>query len=214
MLASDITIRTNDILQDPNNTRWPLAEQYRWISDAQRAVVNAIPGASATNVAVQLIPGTKQALPAGGIRLIAPVRNMGTTGLTPGRAIRMEKRSTLDVNMPDWHSAPAETAVKVIAFDEDNPRNYYTYPPVHATTQVWVEIIYSGSPAEITAAGSQLTVDDIYLPTIVDYVIYRAHSKETDYAVKGVAQVHGAAFASALGLRDASDAKISPNNNK
>lgn len=213
MIGSDITTRVVDILQDPNNTRWPVAELLRWISDAQRAIVNAIPGASAINAALQLVPGTKQSLPAGGVRFLRPVRNMGADGSTPGRAIRMEKAATMDINNPDWHTVAAETAVKVIVFDEDNPKNFYTYPPVHAVTQVWAEYVYSAAPSEITAVDNTLTVDDIYLPAVVDYVVYRAHSKEVDYANKGIADRHGAAFAAAIGIRDVTDAKASPNNN-
>lgn len=212
MIGSDITSRVDDVLKDPTNVRWSQAEKLRWISDAQRAIVNAIPSASAVNASLQLAAGAKQSIPATGVRFLHPIRNMGSNGSTPGQIIRMVPFDTMVENKPDWFTTTADVAIKAVIFKENNPKNFYTYPPVHATTAVYIEYVYSAAPAEITAVGNTLTVDDIYMPAVVDYVIYRAHSKESTYAVKGIAERHLTAFMTAIGVRDAADIKASPNN--
>ena len=91
LTGANLLARIKDILQDNTSVRWPEAELIRFINDAQREIVNYRPESSATTSNVQLVAGTKQSLPSGGLRLIKVTRNMSDTsgGATGKRAIRL-----------------------------------------------------------------------------------------------------------------------------
>lgn len=210
---ASLIVRAGDLLQDVTNIRWTQDELLRWLNDGQREIVLQRPEASAVNASVLLVSGTKQTLPALGLRLLDLPRNMGVGGSTPGRAIRLVQREVLDAQLPDWHSSTASVPVKHFMFDERNPRNYYVYPPVPASPTAYAEAIYSTAPTDCTLGGN-LNLDDIYGNVILDYVLYRAYSKDAEYAANGQRAVaYYQVFASALGIKDAADMKASPNKN-
>jgi len=203
--------RANDLLNDTTNIRWTQPELLRWLNDGQREVVLNIPAAGAVNSPVLLVAGTKQTIPASGIRLLDVVRNLGATGLVPGRAVRVTERESLDAMMPDWHAYAATAPVRHFMFDERDPRHFYTYPPVPATQPVYVEMIYSAAPAECILGGS-IGLDDIYGNVLLDYVCYRAWSKDADTpAAAQKAQSYYALVANALGIKHKGDVLSSPN---
>lgn len=213
MQASVILTRATDILQDTTSVRWPEAEMLRWMSDAQREIVLYRPDASVTNTNFQLASGaTKQTLPSQAIRLIDVVRNMGAAGSTPGRVIRNINREILDAQIPTWHSDAGAAEVKHFMWDARDPKNFYVYPK--PTSASYVEVIYSVSPTEITTNSQNISVDDFYANTILDYMLYRAYSKDAEYtgnAQRAVA--HYQAFTTALGIRRTTDTTNSPNTN-
>ena len=90
LTGNNLLSRIKDTLQDTTSVRWPEAELLRYINDAQREIVNFRPESSAKTANVQLVTGTKQALPTDGLRLIKVTRNMSGTGNATGkRAIRI-----------------------------------------------------------------------------------------------------------------------------
>lgn len=200
ILASTILSRAGTIIQDETNARWPQAELLKWLNDGQREIVLLKPDSYAQNESVALVAGTKQSIPATGIALIDVVRNMGTGGSTPGRAIRLIQRKILDEQLPDWHTETAAAIIKHFTFDDRDPKRYYVYPPSDGTTKI--EVVYSSAPADVTVSDP-ITLDDIYSNALLDYVLYRAYQKDADYAAND-ARVAAAyqAFQNSLGLRD------------
>lgn len=210
---ASLLVRAGDLLQDVTNIRWTEDELLRWLNDGQRAIVLERPEATAVNTPVLLVAGTKQTLPALGLRLLDLPRNMGVGGATPGRAIRLVQREVLDAQIPYWHSSTASVPVKHFMFDERNPRNYYVYPPVPVSPPAYAEAIYSTAPTDCTLNGN-LNLDDIYGNVILDYVLYRAYSKDAEYAANAQRAVACyQVFAAALGIKDAADMNASPNKN-
>ncbi len=96
-------------LLDSNNLKWTRAELLSWLNDGLRQIVLMQPNATNTRSSVQLVAGTRQKLPTGGWMLLGIYRNMGTTGTTPGRAVRISSRELLDAFNPNWHTATAST---------------------------------------------------------------------------------------------------------
>jgi len=174
------------------------------------SIVREKPEASVTNESVALVAGTKQSLPSTGILLIDVVRNMGADGDTPGNSIRIIMRKILDAQVPDWHlTAGAAAIIKHYMFDPRDPTNYYIYPPSDATSQV--EIIYSSAPT-IVSAGENISIADVYESVLIDYILYRAYSKDADYAANAQrAQGHYQAVLQALGLQEKAETAFSPN---
>lgn len=214
--AQTIIDRAETILQDTTNIRWPASELVQWFNDAQREIVNFKPESSVTNTVLQLAQDTKQTLPSAAIRLIDVVRNMGS-GSTPGSAVRLVMREVLDAQRPDWHTEAGATTIRHYIFDARNPKNFYVYPKP-STGTVNLEVVYSVAPTDVTESGGtvsgNLALDDIYSNAVLDFILYRAYSKDAEYAQNAQrAAAHFQQFTTSVGARTATDGAVNPNAN-
>jgi hypothetical protein len=179
--------RVQAILQDTTGIRWPVvSELVLFVNDAQREVALLKPDASAVNATVTLATGTKQDIPTAGNRLLRVVRNMSAaSGGTGKRSVRLVSRDILDSQTPDWHDptvsgdAAHTNIIKHYVYDEQNPRNYYVYPGVAGSA--YVEIVYSANPTTVAQNGN-LSIPDIFANAVADYVLFRAYTKDAEYA--------------------------------
>lgn len=209
--AQDVINKAQIILQDTTGIRWPdSTELLGWLNDGQREVLILKPNAYVKNVSMQLAAGTKQSIPANGIQLIDLPRNMGSNGATPGRAIRIVMREILDAQNPDWHTETPNPVIKHFTFTPLDPKHFYVYPPATDNTQV--EVVYSAAPENVSALSDPITLDDIYANVLVDYILYRAYSKDSDYAANperaGASQ---AAYVGALTGKTKAEVIVNPN---
>lgn len=215
--ASAIINRARDVLIDVGATRWTDPELLRWLSDGQRTVVMAIPAASSKRATLALAAGTVQSIPADGYTLLTVERNNGAAnGSTPGRVIRLVSRELVDNFNPDWHTATAKAVAQSYMFDPNVPKQFYVSPPNTGTG--YADIVYSQMPAELTSTASTLTVDDIFQTPLVDYVLYRAFQKDSDYVVTTsvysavtLASSYLEAFKTAIGVSDQALVASNPN---
>ena len=210
--VNSILEKVSRILQDATNVRWPQAELLDDLNDAQREVVLYKPQACVKNVSVLLSAGqTKQSLPSDAIQLIEVVRNMGSNGTTPGGAIRITSREVLDAQVPTWHSdANLAGTIKHYCFDARDPKTYYVYPKAPATT--WnVDVVYSAAPTDCVLGGT-IQIDDIYANALLNLMLYRAYSKDAEYAQNAqlAAAYYQAALAS-LGVKTQNEMSQNPN---
>ena len=216
LTGTNLLDRIRDTLQDTTSVRWTEAELLRYINDAQREIVNFRPESSATTTNVQLVTGTKQTLPSGGLRLIKITRNMSDAsgGATGKRAIRLVNVDILNTQEPDWHDGTISThgtTVKHYVFDDDDPRNYYVYPGVSGNA--YVEIVYSAAPTDLSAASSTISIDDIYGNAIIDFVLYKAYLKDAEYAGNQQrASTHYQLFTASIGQGNQAQMLLDPNN--
>lgn len=178
--------RVQATLQDTTGVRWPVNDELvLWVNDAQREIAVLKPDATAKNVTVTLATGTKQEIPSDGNRLLRVVRNMSSG--QGRRAIRLVSRDVLDAQTPNWHDPTQQgdtafsSVVKHYVYDEQNPRNFYVFPGVSSGGSVDVEIVYSSNPATVTASDN-LGVPDMYSVAIMNYVLYMAYMKDSEYA--------------------------------
>lgn len=211
LTAAQILTRAEDIIQDQTNVRWPEDELLRYLNDGRREISIARPDLYAVTTVITLAAGTKQSLPADGTRFLDGIRNVSGAAApyTPGRAIRIVEREILDAQKPDWHTETQTATIMHFMYDERTPRTFYVYPPSNGGK---LEISYSQSPAEITNTATELTQEDIYAGALVDYVCYRAFSKDSEYAGDdGRAVKHYAQFLQALGIGNRMNALTSPN---
>lgn len=213
--GSAIVARAADVLQDQSNVRWPLTEQVRWVNSGQREIVLLRPDAKYLNASVALAIGTKQTLPAGGLKLLDVIRNMGVAGATPGNVIRPIAKEVLDAQMPDWHTqANAGGIIKHFMFDVRFPLNYYVYPQVPASPVVQVEIAYSVAPTDLATQADNIDLPDIYEGPLLNYLLFRCYSKDAEYAGDpNRAASYYQLFLAGLGLKTKVDITVSPNNN-
>ena len=176
-VVKEILDRASIVLQDPGFVRWSKSEMLDWVSEAQIAIART-PGAYSKVKVVQLVEGTKQTIPADGWSLLTVTRNFsGEDALTP---IRLVTRSLLDACVPDWHMSYRRPLVENYTYDDRFPREFFVYPPNDGSGEV--EMIYMGIPAEVTSESQELELDDTFFPALLSYVLFRAFSKESDYA--------------------------------
>lgn len=181
LTAASILDRVRSQLVDEDATkRWSDAELLRLLSDGQRMIATMDPSATSTVSSVLLASGSRQTVPSGGKRILSVIRNMGTDGATPGRAVRLVDSDMLDTYDADWHAETKALVVKNYMFDPSEESAYYVWPPSNGVG--YVQLNYSKIPVELTATTDSLAVSDIYAPALFDYTMWRAHSKDSDFA--------------------------------
>ena len=196
--AQTIIDKASVQLIDLANIRWTRSELLAWLNDGMRQIVLIQPSASSTTVSKKLDAGTRQSLPTGGWLLLQMYRNMGTSGTTPGRAIRIVSRELLDNFNPNWHTATAAAEVRNYIYDTQDQTAFYVYPPNTGTQ--YVELNYSAQPTNLTSESEVIPIFDIYQSSLVDYILYRACSKDAEYAPGlQLAQGYLATFVAAVG---------------
>jgi hypothetical protein len=178
--GQDIVSRARLVLDDANTTGWSNDELALWINDACLFVALLRPDSCVVNANMTLAAGSRQSIASltpPGLRLLDVVYNV-----TTGRAMRMVDRRRLDSTNPTWHAADG-AAPTDYTFDNRDPTTFYVSPPAAAGQQL--NIVYSRVPVKITAAelnSADLSPPDIYLDPIVNYVLFRAKSKEAEHA--------------------------------
>jgi hypothetical protein len=197
-------------LLDQSNTRWTRAELLGWINDAQRQITVMSPNATNKVAIVKLDPGTRQSIPSDGWTLLDIIRYMGTTGTTPGRVPRIISQQILNDFNPNWHSATPVTVPLNYVYDQQDQTVYYVYPPSNG--KGYLQINYSPVPADVTSESSTLYVNDIFQTAVLDYVLYRANSKDAEYA-PGLALASGylQTFMATMGAKSKEEIENSPN---
>lgn len=215
--AQSIVRRVVETLQDNTSVRWPVNELVRYLNDGQREIVLYRPDAMVTNTTLTLVSGSKQALPANGAKLIEIVRN--NTGSSK-RAVRMVNREILDAQAPNWHNITGVTEILHFSYDPRDPKVFYVYPPA-AASGASLDIVYAALPTDITepadgstysAVSGNISVPDIYGNVLQDYMLYRAYSKDSEYAGNAArAQAHYGVFANALGIEIKATIAVAPN---
>ena len=197
-------------LSDLSAVRWSRAELLDWINDAQRTIVLMAPNSTNYTTTVQMAAGTRQTIPSDGWVLLDVYRNMGTTGSIPGRAIRLVSKELLDGFNPDWHSDSPTTAVKNYLFDTQDQTAFWVYPPSDGTGRI--QINYARLPVPCSTENDPIYVNDILQTAVLDYVLYRACSKDAEYAPGlELAAGYWASFTTALGLKGEAEKINNPN---
>lgn len=214
--AQSIIRRCVDTLQDSTSVRWPVAELVRYLNDGQREIVLHRPDAGLSSATISCVAGTKQSIPPNGAKLIEVVRNAKPGGTF--RAVRLTNKELLEAQIPNWHTMTPQDEVLHFMYDARDPKGFYVYPP--ATTNARLDITYSAYPTDIaeppdgstyTAVTGNISVPDIYANALQDYILYRAYTKDSEYAGNAQrAQAHYAAFANALGVEVKATVAVSP----
>ena len=218
LLASSVVAKAKTIIQDTTNIRWQDTEHLTYLNDGQREVAMLRPDSTSRLAVMQLSAGTRQTIPSDGIAILKVIRNMGTTGATPGQAIRLIPMDTLDSNVPAWHSAAASATTLHYMTDQRMPHNFYVYPQANGAT--YAEILYACAPLDIpSVAQSSATYTQA---TTVVTVTQAAHGYQVGSWVKfvassgagvtGVYQVQAVPTTSTFTLTSATSQTVSTSN--
>jgi hypothetical protein len=215
----DIITRAKTLLQDTTSVRWPSTELQLWLNDAYRDIVNLRPDSNTQTDTFTCAAGARQYLTTvfpNALRLIAVIRNTAATS-TLG-AVRLIDRQVLDDQRRTWYGETAADTIQHYMFDPRLPKEFLVYPP--ATTDAELEVAYASVPTSHTLTESELNnvgttetirIDDSFSGAILDYILYRAYSKDAEYAANAQRAVgHYQAFQGALGAKGQSEAASQP----
>jgi len=209
ILASSIIARVSELAQDDSNITWLENQALEWLNDGQRAVAIVRPDASISVGTMLLVPGTRQTI--SGHRLMSVIRNMGTDGVTPGRAIRLVDRGAKDEFDPYWHQATPAAEVKEYIYDERTPNKFYVWPPRFNSSIHAIEISQSITPSGVASVSDPITLDDNYAPALIEWIAYRFFSRDAEEVTSlQRAVTHFQQFFSILGQKLQVDLAISP----
>lgn len=165
-------------------------------------------------LAASLIPGDGSTpTNVRGVMLADIIRNMGANGATPGAPIKVIPREVQDNIDPTWHVTPGTGVVDHFMYDPRMPKNFYVVPAV-AAVATWVEMAYSIAPTELPVpatdsatlytpgaanAATVISIDDLYIDDLVNYVCARAYLKDSEYANnQQLVQMYSGMFTSSL----------------
>jgi len=206
----DILDRASIILQDDTHVRFPQAELLKFFNDAQLEIVLHRPDANIVNATLSLADGSKQTIPSAALRLVDVVRN------TDGRAITQVSRQILDETLPTWHEKLASSnKIEHYIYDPADPKTFYVYPKAELGVHS-LEILYSAVTATITISDystdtTVIGIDDIYANAVLDYMLYRAYQKDSEFAGNlQKAMMHYSSFSNAIGIKSQADGALTP----
>ncbi len=238
ILVKDLFYRVSAQLSDlsPQFTRWTHTDLVDYYNDGARAIAKLMPSATMRMDSIKLDPGVRQSLDSVGPTRIIPgdgstpttlqcnqlvdvVCLMGEDGQTPGDAMRLFDRNAMDLMYPQWGSktgTPREYAV-----DERMPKTFWVYPGVASDETWWVRCMLLADPVALpydgdySASGSDTTVlsiDDVNLDDLFNYMMARAHMRDAEYAAgAALAQVYVTAFVNSMNQRVKAMTGTSPN---
>jgi hypothetical protein len=196
--------RTAAILNDEEYVRWEETELLEWLNDGQRVLARG----PATDVYVlrdsfTVDAGTVQTMPTDAIRLIDIVRN-----ISDGSAIYTSDYALVDMLQSTWRAASPGVA-EVYFYDDRNPKQFELYPPQSGGEVI--EIVYNAQPGNASVTGN-IVIDDMYADALIDYMAYRALSKDTEDTGLDLkkATAHYRAFLLSAGFKDQTDALVEP----
>lgn len=215
----EIISRAKTLLQDTSSVRWAVSELQGWLNDAYREAVNLRPDCNTVVGTFTCAAGPRQNIttqfPAA-LRVIDIVRNVAST--SDKRAVRLVDRRTLDGQIRSWYSATQSVNVEHFMYDARVPKEFLVYPP--ATTTAQLEVVYSAVPTAHTLTTEQLNstdtaetirIDDSYANALLDYVMYRAYSKNTESTTNATkAGGHFQLFQNAMGVKGQTEAASKP----
>lgn len=211
--------KAQTLLQDVTSVRWPVLELQGWLNDAYREIVNLRPDSNTQTGTFTCAAGPRQVITtqfANALRLIEAVRNVAAT--SDKRAVRLIDRKVLDEQRRTWYAETTSVTIQHYMFDPRVPKEFLVYPP--ATSSAQLEIAYSSVPTAHTLTEAQLInsataevirIDDSYANALIDYMLYRAYSKDAEYAANANRAVaHFQAFQNALGVKGQAEAASQP----
>tara|TARA_R110002049_G_scaffold127736_2_gene284597 strand:+ start:10279 stop:10938 length:660 start_codon:yes stop_codon:yes gene_type:complete len=210
----DLIERAEIITQDKTSVRWPKSEWLTWYNDAILFVVNRRPDKAVKNTNFTVDhTNSRQTLPGDALSLFTATRNVSS-----GKPIRQLSRNQLDDQYDDWHSHTGDNIDHYI-YDPRDPTHFYIYPRPTVAGHT-IEIMYPFAPEAVVITNFEtdttvIGIDDSFLNSIIDFMLYRAYSKDADYAENGQRAVAALQAAeSGLGTKTQVDSAVLTKENR
>lgn len=204
VVASVIISRAQKILLDTSGVRWDSAELLGWINDAQREISLYKPSESIRRDVLAMAQGTYQRVAADSTRILSVVSNLRSVSpRVAGRSVTMVALDVMNIMHPRWQEEgyfPYASEAKHVSPDPADEGAFYVFPGNDGTGKL--EVVVAVPPALLTADTQSLVVRDVYANAVLDYVLYRAFSKDSESPnTSERAGGHYAMFSAAIGIK-------------
>ena len=214
----ELISRAETLLQDVN-VRWPVLELQSWLNDAYKEIVSMHPDSNTQTDVYTCSAGVRQDISSTypeSYRVLEVLSNKATG--SKKKAVQLVSRKSMDSMRPGWYNDTASINIEKYMYDGRVPKEFLVYPPALNTAQL--EIIYATVPAPHTLTETQLNnpataetirLDVIYANAILDYIMFRAFSKDSEQ--QGNAQRAAAyyqAMVASLNFKVQSDEAVQP----
>ena len=167
ILVDGLLKKVSIICHDESRVRWKTEELLLWLNEALVALVVKFPEANTKRFpGFRLAPGAKQTLPEEVISLF------DMTGV-PSADIQ-----TLDAFSLNWRQRPTASVVRNFLYRPEEYPTFWVWPAQN-DKPAQVELVCSCKPAKAVSGGT-LDVQDKYEDRLVNYVLYRALSKDAE----------------------------------
>ena len=205
--ANDVLVPASAQISDASNVTWSTSLLITYLNLAIKAIINLKPECNPSSQLVTLAAGPIQASPSGCVRILSAICNMGSGGTTPGLAIETLEKEVLNFRRPSWPSDTSNAVTNILIRDKQTPKIFYVWPPNTGGQQI--QVVFSQIPANLAATTDTFPLDDIYIPSCVDYLIYRALGDENSiqYSLQK-SQLYYKSFMQSLGFMTAQEEKI------
>lgn len=227
-IVDEVRLQLND--GDSANYRWSDADLLIYCNAAQRQIVQFVPEANIIEALTTITADSdvRQTIPADGIKFIKVAAAHDNTNTQRGPAITQIEFDTLDHAFPDWQYGRTEWPrtpnitdihsglyFEHYMHDPREPLVYYLYPIPPTTGTIKIYLVYCQLPADATALSDTYALGDEYQNAAVEYIQYRALSKDGRYGGgKDLRLEMWNNFRRALGLKIEQEARVGPSASK
>lgn len=194
-IFSDII--TNDIekqLNDTGQILWTNNILFKYVTEAQNAIILLGADANITQVDFTLLQDAMQTIPDGGVRFLDILRNIG------GGPVRKIGKKVMDEVLPGWMIEETAAGIEHYMIEEERPTIFWVYPTPSTDVQK-ISLSYAKTVSLITTVDDAITLPDIYLPAIKEYVLWRCFSMENEAMAASLAASHLQNFYTLLGKK-------------
>lgn len=211
MLVSDVIGQARALLQDATVTyRYSDSVMLGFVNQALKRTAYFRPDLFTVTASIPLTQNiVLQSIPATGVRLVELYYVNG------GSAITEVSREMLDQSTPTWVSDTPGVPVNY-ARHVRNPTKFFVYP--RPTSGITIIGEFVNTPTTYSSVGNTIyELQDMYLPTLVDCVVFLAESVDDEHVNSGRAKLYYDSFVQSLAinlqlrpLTDTEDAGLSP----
>lgn len=206
--AKDLLGRAATVLNDAGAVRWTVQELVQWLNEGQLVAVTQMPSINAQHQDIDTVAGPLQAV-TGVVSLMDVVGN--ATGKR--NAITPIKQELLDNQVRGWQGMPQSSEIYHWMRDARDPLRFLVYPPAKAGVKISLLVAAFPVAVAVPAVGTAIDavtgdigIRDEFATALVDYIVYRALSKDAEFG--GNAQrtlAHYAMFSQGIGSKFSAD---------
>lgn len=215
----EIISKVATLLKDVDGVRWSFLELQGYLNDSYREIVNFRPDSNAETGVYSCVVGPRQNITgtfAQATQLLDVLRNVAAG--SDQSAVKLITRQSLDDMNRSWYALVGSLNIERFAYDPRVNKEFLVFPPAASGAQL--EVLFASIPVAHTLTDTQLQnpataevirLSDSYGNALIDYVLYRAYSKDAeDNANMSRAVAHYQAFQNSIGVKGQSEAAAQP----
>lgn len=162
-------------------TRWANQELVDWAGEFYQVASSVNPAEFSEVIEFTCISGTRQNAPDDVVQILEITRNLDGTKMP----IVATTKNVLDSTRRGWHGEIESSSQEVFVLDERYPRTFYVWPPATAGSKLEAVAVVTPTKhalADYTTGTAKVKCSDRLVPPMVDYILFRAYSKDADFA--------------------------------